>query len=143
MAVEPFLLLMSDHLLSAPIIRALVSNWREGGPSLLATDASEWPTSYSSEATKVRFVAGSRDVAEIGKNLPAWDALDTGAFLVEPEVWAAVDASPEDCELSVIFGELARRGALLGVDVSGATWYDVDTVEDLEAASRMVAGGGR
>jgi choline kinase len=140
---QHFLLLMSDHLLSAPIIRTLASNWREGGPSLLATDASEWPASYSSEATKVRFVAGSREVAEIGKNLPAWDALDTGAFLVGPEAWAVVDAAPEDCELSVIFGELARRGALRGVDVSGAAWYDVDTVEDLEAASRMVEGGGR
>jgi choline kinase len=80
---------------------------------------------------------------QIGKELPAWDALDTGAFLLGPEVWAAVDATSEDCELSEIFRVLARAGLLEGVDVSGATWYDVDTVEDLEAASRMVEGGGR
>ena len=143
MGAEPFLLLMSDHVLSAPIITALVSCWREGGPALLATDASEWPASYAEEATRVRFVSGTRKVAEIGKDLPAWDALDTGAFLVGPEIWSAVDASPEDCELSVIFSELAGRGSLVGVDVSGESWYDVDTIEDLEAAGRIVAGGRR
>ena len=139
----PFLLLMADHLLSAPIIEALVSNWRDGGPSLLATDATNWPAHYAAEATKVSFEPGTRRVLEIGKGLPTWDALDTGAFLLAPEAWQAVDEAPEDCELSVIFSGLARRGALQAVDVSGASWYDVDTVADLEAASRMVAGGGR
>jgi 1L-myo-inositol 1-phosphate cytidylyltransferase / CDP-L-myo-inositol myo-inositolphosphotransferase len=138
---EPFLLLMSDHLLSTRIITALLSNWRPGGPSLIATDASEWPPEYVAEATKVRFVPGTRRIAEIGKQLLEWDALDTGAFLLAPEVWAASEAAPEDCELSEIFRELARGGMLEAVDVSGESWYDVDTIEDLEAAGRIVAGG--
>lgn len=140
---QPFLLLMSDHLLSGPIIGALISNWRPGGPSLLATDASDWPPEYVTESTKVRLVPGTRKIAEIGKQLVSWDALDTGAFLLGPEVWTASDSTPEDCELSEIFRELARGGMLEAVDVSGSPWYDVDTAEDLEAASRIVSGGGR
>ena len=89
-----------------PIITALVSNSQPGGPSLLATDASEWPPEYIDEATKVRLAPGTNRVLEIGKGLPAWDALDTGAFLLAPEAWQTVDAAPYDCELSVIFSEL-------------------------------------
>ena len=136
---RPFLLLMADHLLSAEIIQSLLDAHRPRDTSLIATDASAWPVAYSDEATRVRFARGSRSVAAIGKNITPWDALDTGAFLLSPDAWDAVDSAPEDCELSVIFGKLASRGGLEGVDVSGATWYDVDTAADLEAANRLLA----
>jgi len=141
-AREPFLLLMADHLLSAAIIRQLLDAWRPGGPSLIATDAAAWPDDYAEEATRVRFLAGTRLVSAIGKGLQPFDALDTGAFLLGPRAWEAVDDSPEDCELSPIFAELAGRRQLLGVDVSGAPWYDVDTAADLAAANSMLTAGG-
>lgn len=141
-ANQAFLLVMADHMLSAPIIAGLVQAHRPGDASLIATDAAPWPQEYVDEATRVRFVPGSRMVTEIGKHLEPWDALDTGAFLLTPDAWAAVDAAPEDCELSRIFGELAAGGGLEAVDVSGASWYDVDTAEDLKAATRLVAAGG-
>lgn len=140
---EPFLLLMADHMLSAPILGRLLSSPRSERTSLVATDGSHWPSAYADEATRVRLVPGSRDVAAIGKALEPWDALDTGAFLLAPAAWEAVDAVPEDCELGVIFQELARRGELEAVDVSGAPWYDVDTEEDLAAVRRMVARSAR
>ena len=130
---------MADHLLSPAIIEPLLRAYVPGGPSIVAADASPWPGEYAEEATHIRFAPCGRVVSAIGKGLDPYDALDTGAFLLGPEVWEAVDASPEDCELSVIFGELARRGELVGVDVSGASWYDVDTAADLEAASRLFA----
>lgn len=139
----PFLLLMADHMLSAPIVRRLLSAPRGPRTSLVATDASAWPQAYVEEATRVRLASGTRRVVEIAKGLEPWDALDTGAFLLAPAVWEAVDAAPEDCELSVIFQALARQGELEAVDVSGAAWYDVDTEEDLVAARRVVAGGAR
>ncbi|MBK9610162.1 hypothetical protein [Candidatus Amarobacter glycogenicus] len=79
--------------------------------------------------------------AAIGKHVSPWDALDTGAFLLAPEAWSAVEDSPEDCELSVIFGELAKRICFTPWMFPGASWYDVDTVEDPEAASRLIAAG--
>lgn len=139
---DPFLLLMADHMLSREIVAALVGAWKPGGPSLIATDASAWPAAYLREATRVRFQDASPAVAAIGKGLEPFDALDTGAFLLGPAVWRALDAVPEDCELSVVFTELARREGLHGVDVSGATWYDVDTAADLDAANELVASGG-
>lgn len=140
---EDFLLLMADHLLSAPILRALTSASRPAGCSLVATDRSAWPADYTEEATRVRFIPGTQVVSGIGKELDPWDALDTGAFLLSSKAWEAVDAVPGDCELSVVFRELAGRGELHGVDISGASWYDVDTEADLEAAKRLVAAGAR
>lgn len=140
---DPFLLVMADHLLSASILRRLLATPRDIAVSLVATDASDWPAAYNDEATRVVLEPGARRVTAIGKGLHPWDGLDTGAFLLAPSVWDAVDAVPEDCELSVIFSELARRGQLQSVDVSGATWYDVDTAEDLAAAQRVFAGGAR
>lgn len=140
---EPFLLLMADHLLSLPIISRLLSAPRSERMSLIATDASPWPETYIGEATRVALAPGTSTVAAIGKGLEPWDGLDTGAFLLAPSVWEAVDAVNEDCELSLIFSVLAARGELEAVDVSGAAWYDVDTAEDLAAARRMVAGGAR
>lgn len=139
----PFLLLMADHLLSSSILAALLDSDRDDRTSLIAVDASPWPADYADEATRVRLSPGARAVAAIGKGLAEWDALDTGAFLLAPAAWEAVDAAPEDCELSLIFQELARRRQLEAIDVSGAAWYDVDTAEDLAAARRMVAGGAR
>ena len=137
----PFLLLMADHLLSAAIIQALMAAARAAGESLVAADSEPWPHDYVDEATRLRFAPGTALVTAIGKHVSPWDALDTGAFLLAPEAWEAVDAAPEDCELSVIFGELARRGMLRAVDVSGASWYDVETAADLEAARRLIAAG--
>lgn len=140
---EPFLLLMADHMLSAPIMQRLLTAPRGPRTSMVATDASHWPSAYVDEATRVRLAPGARAVTAIAKGLEPWDALDTGAFLLAPSAWEAVDAAPEDCELSVIFQELARRGELEAVDVSGAGWYDVDTEEDLAAVRRMVARNAR
>ena len=140
---EPFLLLMADHLLSAPIVQKLIAAYDGGDASLVAADSSRWPDYYVDEATRIRLHPGTGLVAQIGKQLPEWDALDTGAFLLAPTAWEAVDAAPEDCELSTIFSLLTQANLLRAVDVSGASWYDVDTADDLEAANIMLAGGAR
>jgi len=143
---EPFLLLMADHLLSPRIIEALLDA-HAGRPrdSFVAADFSDREPQYSEEATKLLIgetLPHDCRVAAIGKDLMRWDALDAGAFLVAPGAWDAVHASPEDCELSVIFSELARRGGLFAADISGEFWYDVDTAEDLANATAMLARAG-
>ncbi len=139
---RPFLLLMADHLLSPGIIRRLIDEWQPGGPSLVATDAASWADAYIDEATRVAIDPATGMVAAIGKRLPRWDALDTGAFLLAPSAWEAVDAAPRECELSEVFGRLVMDRQLAAVDVTGETWYDIDTEDDLEAAGRMLAAGG-
>ena len=141
---EPFLLVMSDHLLSVELIGGL-RKVEDAGRCFVAADFATRDHAYTEEATKLAVDGSGPDslVTAIGKHLARWSALDTGAFLLTPEVWDAVDAAPEDCELSVIFSELAARRRLFAADVSGAFWYDIDTADDLAAASRLVRDHGR
>jgi choline kinase len=139
---EPFLLVMADHMLSAGIIHRLLEAWRPGGPSLVATDAAAWHEAYIEEATRVAIDPATGLVTAIGKHLPHWDALDTGAFLFAPGVWEAVEAAPVDCELGEIYRRLADARQLAAVDVTGESWYDIDTEEDLAGAGAMLAAGG-
>lgn len=138
---EPFLLVMSDHLLGAGLLRRLLSAALAGPPgrSYVAADACGRDATYTAEATRLR-LDGERRVREIGKGLRSWSAFDTGAFYVHPSAWAAFERAPRDCELSALFGPLVAAGALFAADVSGEFWYDVDTVADLEAAARLLAG---
>lgn len=136
---RPFLLVMSDHLLSAGLIRRLAGSFCE--TALVAADfrPGEHSPAYVDEATKL-VVDPEGYVTAIGKQLEDWHALDTGAFVLTPDVWPALDAAPDDCELSTVFGGLARRRLLKAADVSGDFWYDIDTAADLSAAAERVPG---
>lgn len=138
----PFLLVMSDHILSAALVRRLLAAacaTDDAAASLIAADfTSGHAPEYVDEATRLVIAADGR-VTAIGKALAPWHALDTGAFYLAPAAWEAIDAVPEDCELSVVFSELARRGLLLAADIRGAFWYDVDTPADLAAAAAALA----
>ncbi|MCC7365856.1 MAG: NTP transferase domain-containing protein [Dehalococcoidia bacterium] len=136
---EPFLLVMSDHLLSHGLLAALLdaaaaAPWR----TFVATDFAAKEPRYADEATRVCTDGGAR-VTAIGKHLAACAGFDTGAFWVDPSAWAAIDRAPADCELSALLRPLVEDRALFAADVSGHFWYDVDTVEDLETASALLA----
>lgn len=137
---RPFLLVMADHVLSTALVRRLLqAAAAEPGRCFVAADSGPRDDAFSDEATKLSLAPDGR-VTAIGKQLPRWDALDAGAFVLTPPVWDAAAAVAEDCELSVIMTELARRGQLFAADVTGASWYDIDTEDDLHAAAAMVAG---
>jgi choline kinase len=138
---QPFLLTMADHMLAPALVSKLLLESRRTairGISTVASDSTSHNRAYADEATKLSIGPGAI-VRAIGKRLADWDALDCGAFVFAPEAWEAVDAAPEDCELSEIFSRLAVGRALQAVDVSGAFWYDIDTPEDLAAASRLLS----
>lgn len=140
---RPFLLLMADHLFAPELLHTLLAASWGRGPSLVAADSSEREPAYVEEATRLVLAPGGngalREVRAIGKDLPHWDALDAGAFVVQPSAWAVIDEVPEDCELSDIGRALIRRRGLSAADVSGAFWYDVDTPADLAAAELLLA----
>lgn len=139
---RPFLLVMSDHLLSASLLGRLAANFCE--TALVAADfrPGNHSPAYVDEATKLA-VDAEGYVTAIGKQLDDWQALDTGAFVFTPDVWRALDAAPEDCELSTVFTGLARRRLLKAADVSGDFWYDIDTAADLGAAAELLPGSLR
>lgn len=138
---RPFLLTMSDHLLSADLLSRLLEaaeSPETEAAAFIAVDRSEaWSREYVSEATRVTYDAYGR-VGAIGKDLRNWDALDTGAFACTPLTWEYVDRAPEDCDISTIFRQMIDDGALCIADVTGAFWYDIDTEDDLRGASQML-----
>src|SRR5258708_26331497 len=79
-----FALLMGDHIFEPPVLDRLLRQ-KVGDDSLLAVDARPATPAQAAEATKVRR-HGSRIVA-IGKDLTAYDALDTAAFGCPPRLF--------------------------------------------------------
>jgi 1L-myo-inositol 1-phosphate cytidylyltransferase len=134
---DPFLLLMSDHVVSSELLERFLA---QAPPALscVAADASPRDAEYVAEATLLDFDRHGR-VTGIGKGRRSWRALDTGAFILQPAAWHAVEAAPFRCELSAIFTRLAATHGLYAVDVSGTFWYDIDTPEDLATAAALLA----
>lgn len=134
-----FAVLMGDHLFEANVLARLLTIELPAGESLLAVDSRPAPPAVVAEATKVR-LAGTRIVA-IGKDLIEFDALDTGVFVCTSDLFDALDRSRTsgDTTLSGGIRQLAARGLMRGVDIGGASWYDIDTAADLEAAESLLA----
>ena len=138
LADRRFALLMGDHLFESDVLARLLRWPAAFDDSLLAVDSRPTPPDVAAEATKVR-LDGTRIVA-IGKELPEYDALDTGMFVCAPAVFAAIETSRGggDTTLSGGIRELARLGRMGAVDIGDASWYDIDTMADLEHAESVL-----
>jgi 1L-myo-inositol 1-phosphate cytidylyltransferase len=131
---DRFALLMGDHVFEPAVLRRMLRLDVEADESLLAIDARPVSKEIADEATKVRR-RGSRIVA-IGKDLPVYDALDTGVFVFSPVLFDALERARRsgDTTLSGGVRELAARGLMRGVEIGDAAWCDIDTLADLAAA---------
>jgi choline kinase len=138
LAYKRFALLMGDHLFEAQVLTRLLHTAADAHESLLAVDVRPAPPEIAAEATKVR-MRGSRIVA-IGKNLPAYDALDTGVFVCAPALFPALDAACArgDTTLSGGIRQLAARGLMRGIAIGDAAWHDIDTMADFETAEGLL-----
>ena len=137
---EPFLLLMSDHLLDPSVLRSLQEAYERGALDdadvVVAVDRRPPEGLDLEDATKVR-LEGDR-VVEIGKCLPSYDAIDMGAFLCSPRIFDALEQTREDGSLTAGVRYLAQQNRAKALDVSGTFWFDVDTPEALRAAERAL-----
>jgi choline kinase len=134
-----FALLMGDHLFEARVLNRLLTTKTADDESLLAVDRRPAAAAVAAEATKVR-IEGTR-ITAIGKDLDAYDALDTGLFVCAPLLFDALEAScaAGDTTLSGGIRRLAERGLMRGVDIGDAAWHDIDTMADLAAAESVLA----
>jgi choline kinase len=133
-AAPRFALLMGDHVFEPHVLQRILHTRIEDDHSLLAVDARHAPPDVAAEATKVRR-DGSRIVA-IGKNLADYDALDTGLFVCSETLFDALTfaRAAGDTTLSGGIRQLAAIGLMRALEIGDATWCDIDTVSDLEAA---------
>jgi histidinol-phosphate aminotransferase len=133
------LLTMSDHLYSPELVRRLLGAEVPAGGAALAVDY-DIPRCFDlDDATKVAVERGR--IVRIGKELPAYDALDTGVFRIGPSLVAELSRVAQqngDASLSDGVQALSRRGVFAAVDVGEVRWIDVDTQPALERAEAML-----
>ncbi|ACJ16736.1 bifunctional sugar nucleotidyltransferase/CDP-alcohol phosphatidyltransferase synthase [Thermococcus onnurineus NA1] len=123
-----FVLVMSDHVYSEAFVRGAVK-----GKGLIADRKPEWAD--VEEATKVKVENGK--VTRIGKDLPRWDAVDTGFFVLEEDIFEVTSSLVMEKD-SFELREVVERAKLKVTFVDGLPWIDVDTPEDVKRARRML-----
>ena len=124
-----YLLMMSDHIFSAGILRNLARQGRPDRGVTLAVDyRCDNPLVDPDDATWVK-LDQSGLIRTIGKTIAEYDAVDCGAFLATPElaraIQAAIDAGQAG-SLSEGMQRLADAGRAASMDVGEAWWLDVD-----------------
>ena len=135
---QKFALLMGDHLFDSSVLRRVLAMDVPSTDSVLAVDSLPSDPSIAAEATRVRMQAGR--ITAIGKSVDPWDALDTGVFVFAPSLFDALEDARTAGETTLSAGvqRLARQGRMIGADVPGASWCDIDTMADLDAAETLI-----
>jgi choline kinase len=133
-----FALLMGDHLFEAAVLERMLALDVDRSDSVLAVDSLLADPAVAAEATRVRMSAGR--ITAIGKDVDPWDALDTGMFVFSPILFDALEEARAAGQTTLSAGvqRLAARGLMRAHDVAGASWCDVDTLEDLSAAETLL-----
>ena len=140
-----FLLMMADHIFSAEILQRLAREGRpERGVTLAVDRRIDNPLVDPDDATWVETGPGGL-IRAIGKTIPAYDAVDCGAFLATPELPEAIAeaiSAGKPGSLSDGMQRLADRGRAATMEIAGAWWLDVDdprahALAEAEAPSRL------
>lgn len=124
------LLTMADHLIAPELVLRLLRAELPANACALGVDFDIERCFDLDDATKVR-VEGDR-IAAIGKELEAYNAIDTGIFRVGPalpRVLRVLADERGDASLSDGVRALAAEGLFVAADVGDARWIDVDTPE--------------
>jgi choline kinase len=135
-----FLLLMADHIFETRTARLLLNQPLASGDVILAVDSRIHDVFDLDDATKVRRIG--THIADIGKEISHYDALDTGMFLCSPTLFETLEAVRKngDCSLSDGMRRLAAERRFHAFDIGNAEWQDVDTPEALAHAETMFPG---
>ncbi len=124
-----YLLMMSDHIFSAPILGGLAQQGGADRGVTLAVDRRiDDPLIDPDDATWVERDARGF-IRAIGKTIATYDAVDCGAFLCTPELAEAIAgaiAAGQPGSLSEGMQRLADAGRAASWEIGGAWWLDVD-----------------
>jgi 1L-myo-inositol 1-phosphate cytidylyltransferase len=138
----PFLLSMCDHLFDPAILRDLMASRLEPDTVTLAVDFNiEGSINDLDDVTRV--LCDNDRIVQIGKVLRDFNAIDTGAFLCTPALFAALEESQAagDDSISGAMNVLARRNQARVFDVKGRLWLDVDDPASMDKAEALLRSG--
>lgn len=136
---QPFYLAMADHIFEPTALERLAASDDGCRPCTVVVDRAVDRIPDLWEATKVQLDGES--VTAIGKDLSAYDAVDTGVFLCRSGLFDALRSACDDGQhsLSDAVRRLAAVGEAYAVDGTGLEWFDIDTVDDFERAEAALA----
>jgi 2-aminoethylphosphonate-pyruvate transaminase len=121
---ERTLLVMADQIAAPGLVRELVAGPAAGERTVLCVDRDLARVFDIDDATKVQ-LSGDR-VVQIGKGLRSYQATSAGLFVMSPTLVEALDGLSEP-SLTEGVQAAAARGLVVGHDVAGRVWQDVDT----------------
>jgi 2-aminoethylphosphonate-pyruvate transaminase len=127
---ERTLLLMADQIATPQLVAGLARVPVRDDLTLLGIDRDLSRVFDFDDATKVKLSAGTDGlrVLAIGKQLREHNAVSTSLFAMSPTLVEALE-SLDRPSLTEGVAEAARRGLVIGHDVAGAVWQDVDSPE--------------
>lgn len=135
---SPFVLTMCDHVFTPALLQPLLAS--EDGTEVcrLAVDRRIHNIFDLPDATKV--CLDEARITAIGKELPTFDAIDTGFFLCRPQLFPALAQAQAagDSSLSGGMRRLIAARALYAVDIGTHAWSDVDTPASLIHTERLL-----
>lgn len=142
---DDFVLMMSDHIFDWRMLDALIreaENGRGEGQVTLAVDRRIDQVFDIDDATKVRTRDDASDspIAEIGKEIGNYNAIDTGLFLCSPVLFTALEkaCSEGPGSLTDAMRLLAAQGKAKTFRIGDHYWQDVDTPASLKQAYRVL-----
>ncbi len=125
---RPFLLSMSDHIVSIPALQRIVNH--SSTKNLLLVDPRVEAVFDLDDATKVR-VHGNR-ILDIGKEIRNYNAIDCGVFKLTPRFFAAMRDRLKQQQESISAGiqGLIQQDDMEAVFLEPQDfWIDIDTPE--------------
>ena len=125
---EKFLLLMSDHIYGKAFLQEAVKG--EG----LIVDRNPRYVNIE-EATKVKI--RNNQVEDIGKHLKEFHGVDTGFFILTPDIFRIIEGILSDRDVLEL-SEIVKRAKLRVTFVDGLFWTDVDVPEDIKKAKDLI-----
>jgi choline kinase len=135
-----FFLQMVDHVFGQVVLPLLEAQPPFDGEAgrLLIDDMPDASLDLD-DATRVRR-DGAR-ITAIGKRIEPWDAIDTGCFVLTPQVFDALEQVPasEPKTVSSAMRRLAAAGGMFSAAIGQVAWVDVDTPADRLVAERVLS----
>jgi len=140
---EPFLLSMSDHVFSNDFMPDFIKKAQvqlENAETVLSIDRDIENVFDLDDATKV--FTQENIITEIDKQLPAYNAVDTGLFLCKPSIikeLGKIYKEKGDVSISEGMKVLGDKKKFHACDMTGYLWQDVDTpAMKNEAEERLI-----
>lgn len=131
------LLLMSDHIFEMSMLKKLIEV-NQNKDVMLCLDRKPNHRDLE-EGLKVKVKDDM--VEEVGKDLKLLDGVDTGLFVLSPyaceKVFEFIAKKGKRSTIANFVNELAHKGRVGYVDVTGTIWKDIDTFNDLVEAKKL------